>query len=41
MGADREVVENFGRNHAMTDEAKKFRMAQKYSLGLEILARQT
>lgn len=37
----KQSVLNIGRNHAVTDEAKKLRMAQKYSLGLEILARQT
>lgn len=31
------TVENFGRNHLIEDEAKRLRMAQKYSLATSIL----
>lgn len=31
------TVENFGRNHLLTDDAKRLRMAQKYSLATSIL----
>lgn len=32
-----DITDNFRRNHAITDEATRLRMAQKYSLGLDIL----
>jgi hypothetical protein len=33
----RDIHDNFSRNHFIEDEAKKVRMAHKYSLGLDIL----
>lgn len=32
-----DLQDNFRRNHLITDEAKKLRMATKYSLGMDIL----
>jgi len=32
-----DMVDNFSRNHKITDEATKLRMASKYSLGMSIL----
>lgn len=34
-----DILDNFGRNHNITDEATKLRMAAKYSEGLDILCR--
>lgn len=33
----RDMKDNFRRNHAITDEATRARMAKKYSLGMDIL----
>lgn len=32
-----DIVDNFSRNHTITDDATRLRMASKYSLGLDIL----
>lgn len=32
-----DIIDNFSRNHAITDDATRLRMASKYSLGLDIL----
>jgi hypothetical protein len=36
-----DIHDNFGRNYMIEDEATRLRMAAKYSLGIEILCRQT
>lgn len=36
-----DLLDNFGRNHLITDEASKLRMGAKYSLGLDILCRRS
>jgi (p)ppGpp synthase/HD superfamily hydrolase len=36
-----DIHDNFGRNHLIEDEDTRLRMAKKYSLGIEILCRQT
>lgn len=32
-----DIIDNFSRNHTITDDATRLRMAAKYSLGLDIL----
>lgn len=32
-----DIIDNFGRNHEITDESTRLRMAHKYSLGLDVL----
>lgn len=34
-----DLHDNFGRNHLIEDDAKRLRMAKKYSFGIDILAR--
>lgn len=36
----RDILDNFGRNHMIEDDATRDRMAAKYSLGLDRLCRQ-